>query len=480
MNAQLSWAAESKWISAEGSGEQLKEPGSGKPLYSLRCAQASDVSVAAQRAAVAQERWFAQPAESRASVLRKAADLVEAHSENYINWLVRETGSVSAKAGFEVSIVVKVLREAAAMPSQPQGLVLPSDLERLSLCRRMPLGVVGVISPFNFPMYLGLRAVAPALAVGNAVVLKPDPRTTVTGGLLIERLFAAAGLPEDVLCVIPGGAPVGEALCVDPNVAMIQFTGSTAAGKKIGALAGGHLKKLSLELGGKNSLIVLDDADPDLAAANAAWAAYLHQGQICMSSGRILIQERIFNAVADRLTAKAQGLPVGDPASGQVAIGPMISSGQVAHATAIVQDSVAAGATLRTGGPAQGLYFKPTVLADVTPAMRAFNEEIFGPVAVLIPFASDEDAISMANQTEYGLSAGIISSSVGRAMKVGARLRTGLLHINDQTVGDDVVNPFGGRGKSGNGTSIGGPANWDEFSQWQWVTVRGAAPQYPF
>jgi benzaldehyde dehydrogenase (NAD) len=199
-----------------------------------------------------------------------------------------------------------------------------------------------------------------------------------------------------------------------------------------------------------------------------------------MSSGRILIQERIFNAVADRLTAKAQGLPVGDPASGQVAIGPMISSGQVAHATAIVQDSVAAGATLRTGGPAQGLYFKPTVLADVTPAMRAFNEEIFGPVAVLIPFASDEDAISMANQTEYGLSAGIISSSVGRAMKVGARLRTGLLHINDQTVGDDVVNPFGGRGKSGNGTSIGGPANWDEFSQWQWVTVRGAAPQYPF
>jgi benzaldehyde dehydrogenase (NAD) len=283
-----------------------------------------------------------------------------------------------------------------------------------------------------------------------------------------------------VLLVLPGAGEAGEALCTDPNVAMIQFTGSTAVGRKIGALAGGHLKKLSLELGGKNSLIILDDADPDIAASNAAWSAYLHQGQICMSSGRILVQEPIFAAVAERLAKKAAALPVGDPSSGQVALGPIISAGQADRARAIVEDSIAAGATLLAGGTNDGLFFNPTVLTGVTPAMRAFREEIFGPVAVLTSFKTDEDAIALANDTEYGLSAGVISASVGRAMNLGARLRTGLLHINDQTVADEVVNPFGGRGQSGNGTSIGGPANWDEFSQWQWVTVRDTAPQYPF
>jgi benzaldehyde dehydrogenase (NAD) len=479
MDGALNLDTDDAWLAGSG-GTAVLEPATGKALASLRMASAADVTAAAANARKAQEGWFALPYDDRARVLRRCADLVEGNMGVYIDWIVKETGSVQAKAGFEVFLVIKALREAAAMPSQPQGLILPTDPGKLSFCRRVPLGVVGVISPFNFPLYLGLRAVAPALAVGNAVILKPDPRTTISGGLLMARLFASGGLPEGVLTVLPGGAEAGTALCSDPNVAMIQFTGSTATGRRIGALAGGHLKKLSLELGGKNSLIILEDADLDLAASNAAWASFLHQGQICMTSGRILVHESIADALAQRLRTKAQNLPVGDPSTGQMALGPLINRAQLDHAHSIVTDSVSAGAKLEAGGTYEGLFYKPTVLTGVMPNMRAFQEEIFGPVACLTTFKTDEEAIELANDTEYGLSAGVISSSVARAMKIGNKLRTGLLHINDQTVGDEVVNPFGGRGQSGNGTTIGGPANWDEFSAWQWVTIRDTAPAYPF
>jgi benzaldehyde dehydrogenase (NAD) len=480
MSSALELPLDGPWIAATGHGHDVIEPASGKPLVSVKLGSADDIVVACEKARSAQEKWFALPFEERAKVLRKAADLMEENADLYIGWLVREAGSVGAKAGFEVSIVIKALREASAMPSQPPGLVLASDPGRLSVCRRMPLGVIGIISPFNFPMYLSMRAVAPALGVGNAVVLKPDPRTPISGGLLMTQLFVAAGLPEGVFQAVPGATEAGEALCTDPNVAMIQFTGSTAVGRKIGALAGGHLKKLSLELGGKNSLIILDDADLDLAAANVAWGAFLHQGQICMASGRILVHEAVHDALVDRLVAKANALPVGDPGNSQTALGPVISASQVSRALQIVQDTVSEGAVLQAGGTADGLFFRPTVLTNVAPGTRGFREEFFAPIAALTKFRTDDEAIALANDTEYGLSAGILSGSVGRAMAIGVRLRTGLLHINDQTVDDQVVNPFGGRGQSGNGTSIGGPANWDEFSQWQWITMRDTPPAYPF
>jgi len=279
--------------------------------------------------------------------------------------------------------------------------------------------------------------------------------------------------------VLPGGAAVGAALCSDPNVAMIQFTGSTAAGRKVGELAGKHLKKVSLELGGKNSLIVLDDADLDVAASNAAWASYLHQGQICMAAGRILVQRRVASEFTEKLAERARRLPCGDPASGQVALGPLISDEQLEHAKKLVDATIAAGAKLVAGGTNNGRMYEPTVLADVTSAMPAFKEEIFGPVACVTPFGSDDEAVGLANATEYGLSAGIISRSIGRAIAIGNRLRVGLLHINDQTVADEWINPFGGRGASGNGSSIGGPANVEEFTQWQWVTIKDEATPYP-
>jgi benzaldehyde dehydrogenase (NAD) len=299
------------------------------------------------------------------------------------------------------------------MPTQVQGLVLPSAAGRLSYARRHPLGVIGVISPFNFPLYLALRAVAPALATGNAVVLKPDPRTAVSGGFSIARVFEEAGLQAGLLHVLPGGADAGAALCSDPNVAMIQFTGSTQAGRAIGELAGRHLKKLSLELGGKNPLIVLDDADPERAAANIAWATFLHQGQICMSAGRILVQQSIAAEVVKRVVEKAAHLPVGNPTVSSVALGPVINSAQIRRIASIIEDTVNAGAKLETGGGHEKLFHQPTVLSGVKPGMRAFEEEIFGPVAVIATFNSDEEAVELANRTEYGLSAAVLSGSVG-------------------------------------------------------------------
>ncbi|MFS2051711.1 benzaldehyde dehydrogenase [Variovorax sp. CT11-76] len=481
------WLASTTWNSkafsrgwrALGKSSDVIEPATGRTLGAVAIASPDDIASASADARAAQAAWAATPYDQRAAVLRKAAELAAANREEIVDWLVRESGSIRPKAEFELAVTIKALHEASAMPSQAQGQVLPSEPGWLSIARRRPIGVVGVISPFNFPLYLAMRAVAPALAVGNAVVLKPDPRTSVCGGFSIARLFEDAGLPAGVLHVLPGGGDAGEALCKDPNVGMIQFTGSTAAGRRVGKVAGEHLKKLSLELGGKNSLIVLDDADMDLAIANTTWGVYLHQGQICMSAGRVLVHSKIADEFTRRMAEKANNLPVGDPASGQVAMGPLINQGQVDHATDIVHRSVAQGAKLAAGGEAKGLFFGATVLSGVKPGMAAFEEEIFGPVASITPFDSDEEAVRLANQTDFGLSAAIISRSVGRAMAIGEQLRVGLLHINDQTVNDEVVNPFGGVGASGNGTSIGGPANWEEFTQWQWMTVKDAAPRYP-
>ncbi|MEG1039524.1 MAG: benzaldehyde dehydrogenase [Pseudomonas sp.] len=467
------------WESGPLPASAVIEPATGETLGRVANADAAQIARSAQSAKRAQAAWFAQPYEERAAVFRRAAQLGHEHFDDIVQWLVRESGSTQAKAAFETSITLKALHESAALPSRSQGEVLPSTPGRLSLARRRPLGVIGIISPFNFPLYLAMRAVAPALAVGNGVVLKPDPRTAVCGGFVIARLFELAGLPAGLLHVLPGGAEAGAALTSDGNVAMIQFTGSTGAGRKVGEAAGRHLKKVSLELGGKNSLIVLDDADLDLAVANATWGVYLHQGQICMSTGRLLVQRGIYEQFLARLASKAKRLTVGNPATAEVHLGPLINAQQRDHAYRVVQAAQQAGATLEAGGSFDGLFFQATVLGGVTRDNPAFNEEIFGPVAVVVPFDTDEEAVALANDTEYGLSAAVLSQDVGRALKLGEQLRVGLLHINDQTVNDEVINPFGGVGASGNGTSIGGAANHEEFTQWQWLTVKGDAPAYP-
>ena len=468
------------WTDGQGGSLPVREPATGISLGEVAGATGADVDNAVIRAKAAQADWARYPLAERAPIFRRAGQFLEANAEDVKEWIVRETGSVPAKAEAELKLVLGEIYEAAAMVTQPRGLVLPSEHDAISLARRLPHGVVGVISPFNFPMILSARAVAPALATGNAVVLKPDSRTPICGGLMIARAFEVAGLPEGLLHVLPGGAEVGEALVTHPDLAMISFTGSTAIGRRIGALAGEHLKKVALELGGKNSLVILDDADLDLAVASTAWGAFLHQGQICMSTGRVLVPASLAARFIEKLSETAERLPVGDPFREQVALGPLIDRGQVDRALGIVKDSVAAGAKLRAGGTADGPFFRPTVLEEVGPGMPAFEREIFAPVAPITVYDSDEEAVRLANMTDYGLSAGIISGSSGRALELGAQLKVGLCHVNDQTVADEAFAPFGGTGASGNGAAHGGPANWDAFTRWQWLTVKHAAPLYPF
>lgn len=469
-----------RWQLAKGGTREVIEPATGKVLTEVGFADAEDVREAAQAAAAAQVEWANTPAEQRAAVIRRAAQFLEAHVEQLRPWIVRETGGIPPRADFELQFVINILIEAAAIATQPPGIMLPSGPKRMSFARRVPHGVVGVISPFNFPLILSTRAVAPALALGNAVVLKPDPQTPVTGGFILARLFEAAGLPAGLLHVLPGGAATGEALITDPDVPMVSFTGSTAAGRRVGELASKHLKKVTLELGGKNSTIVLDDADLDVAASSIAWSAYLHQGQICMATGNVLAHRKVARDLTERLVEKAKHLPVGDPFTEQVALGPLISARQIERVDGIVKDALAKGAVLRAGGTYEKLFYKPTVLEDVRPGMRVLQEEVFGPVVAVVPFDSDEEAIAINNSTEYGLSAGVITQSIERAMNFAAKLRTGIIHINDQTVADEPWVPFGGRGASGNAGRHGGIANWEEFTQWQWVTIQDRATRYPF
>jgi len=466
------------WRDLGGERIQVLEPATGETLIEVAAATPRHIAEAAVHAKRAQAAWAATPFRERAEIFRRAASLLNEEVERCATWIIRETGAIPPKASFEIESVVNLLHEAAALQTAPQGLILPSQ-DRTSLARRIPHGVVGIITPFNFPFLLSCRSLAPALACGNAVVLKPDPRTPISGGFLLAALFERAGLPSGLLHVLPGGVDVGEALVTDPNVAMISFTGSTRAGRRVGALAGGHLKKVALELGGKNTLIVLDDADLELALGCAAWASWLHQGQICMSAGRHVVHRSLVEAYGARMAAKADALPVGDPHREQVTIGPLITETQAIRVDDLVQASIAMGARLLAGGSRRGRYYAPTVLADVRPDMPVFKEEIFGPVVSITAFDSDEEAIAHANDTEYGLSAGILTASVSRGLEIAGRLNVGLVHVNDQTVNDDGLMPMGGRGASGNGSRHGGPANLDEFTQWQWQTFRAAPPPYP-
>ncbi|WP_455359699.1 aldehyde dehydrogenase family protein [Streptomyces sp. SYSU K21746] len=463
-----------------GGESAVVEPATGETLATVTLAGPADVGPAARAARAAQAAWARTPHVERAAVLRRAGDLFTTHAPELREWLVRESGSVPGKADFELHVAAQECYEAAALASRPTGQVLPSEAPRLSYTRRVPAGVVGVIAPFNAPLILSIRSVAPALALGNAALLKPDPRTAVCGGLGLAAVFAEAGLPEHLLHVLPGAAATGRALVEEPCVSVVSFTGSTAAGRAVGEAAGRHLKRVHLELGGNSALVVLADADPEEAVGQAAWGSFFHQGQICMTTGRHLVHASLYDEYVERLAAKADSLAVGDPHRETVHLGPVIDRGQLDKIQGLVEASTAHGAKLVAGGTHRDLFYRPTVIAGADDHTPAYTEEVFGPVAPVRSFTTLDEAVALAAAGPYGLSLGIVTRDTALGLELADRIPTGIVHINDQTVNDEAVAPFGGVAASGTGARFGGEANLDAFTELRWTTVRRDPAGHPF
>ena len=471
----------SGWVTSKGGSQDIKEPATGDTIGHFGVANKDDVAIAAAAAVEAQKSWATATYEERAGVLRRAGDLIEKHSDVLNDWLIREAGSAKGKAAFETNLVSGLFYAASAIAMAPYGQLLRSGKPRLSLARRIPVGVVGVISPFNFPQILSSRSVAPALAFGNAVILKPDPRTAISGGLALAAILEEAGLPNGLFHVLPGAIEPASALVEHPAVRVISFTGSTRGGRAVGELGAKHLKRVHLELGGNNAMLVLDDVDVPQAVSAGAWGSFLHQGQVCMTTGRHLVHESIYDEYVERLSATANGIPVGNGATTDAPLGPVIDAGQRDRIHRLVMGSVDAGAKLTAGGTYDGLFYRPTVLADSTPEQPAFAEEVFGPVAPVMKFSSLDEAVDIVNKSEYGLSLAILTKDALRGLALSDRMHSGIVHINDQTVDDEPVIPFGGVGASGTGSRFGGAdANIEAFTETQWVTMQSDIERYPF
>lgn len=396
--------------------------------------------------------------------------------------MTEETGATAPWATFNVMLAANMLREAAAMTTQISGEVIPSDKPgTFAMAIRQPAGVCLGIAPWNAPVILGTRALAMPLACGNTVVLKASEMCPGTHRL-IGQVLVEAGLPRGVVNVVTNdpkdAAAIVKAVIAHPAVKRVNFTGSTKVGRIIAELSAQHLKPALLELGGKAPLVVLEDADVDAAVSAATFGAFMHQGQICMSTERLVVDEKIADEFVAKLAARASKLPAGDP-RGHVVLGSLISSQAADKMEELVADAVAKGATLVAGGKRMGTVMEATLLDHVTPAMRVYSEESFGPVKPVIRVKGEDDAVRVANDTEYGLSSAVFSRDVSRAMAVAARIQAGICHINGPTVGDEAQMPFGGMKGSGYGR-FGGKASIAEFTDLRWLTIEDPGQPYPF
>src|SRR6185437_7174721 len=466
---------------ADGGTIDVRDKASGEIFATAGLAMEADVDRAVVLARRAQPGWAERTYAERAALLRGVAAALSDRAKDIRELIMRETGCIGGKADYEIGAAVSELTEAAALASRATGEVLPTGhAGRFSLSERLPVGVVGVITPWNFPLVLGMRVIAPAIALGNVVVLKPSPETPVSGGLAIAELFEAAGAPAGVFQVLPGDVAVGERLVSHPDVGMIHFTGSTAVGRQIAATAGGLLKKVSLELGGNNALLVLDDADVEQATMIGAWSAYHYQGQTCITAGRHIVQRGAADAYVAGLAARATAITMGNTVTEEVGLGPMINSRQIERARAMLAEAVAEGAKIVTGGEVDGPYFRPTVVTGVSRESRLWNEEIFAPIAPVLVVDTDDEAVEVANETAYGLVDSVISGNVQRGLDVARRLRAGMVHLNDATPQDEALAPFGGIGQSGLGGRSGGDSNIEEFTERRWLTINPLPAHYPY
>lgn len=476
------------WIpSQDGSTLPVEDPSTRETVTKVPSATEADVNSAYEAAVAAQEDWGEQPPAHRQAVVQQLIQTIEEHSEDIINLLTHEVGGSRIMGETSIQIANDHASEAATLPRRMKGEHVDSNIPgKENHVKREPKGVVTVISPWNFPLNLSMRAVAPAIAAGNSVVLKPSTNSPITGGLLFGKLFEKTDLPDGVLNVVTGrGSEIGDAIASHPKSDVVSFTGSTEVGQHVAGLAGENLAVPAMELGGNNAFVVTDDADLEYAIDSATFGSFVHQGQVCISINRHIVHEDIYDEYVERLVERAEELQVGSAHEEHAEVGPIIDESQRDEMLDYVEETTEAGATLKTGGDTidleeveDSLVVEPTVLSDVTNEMAAACNEHFGPIAPVIPFSDIDEAIEIANDTEYGLSGAVHSDDLEVAKDIADRMETGNVHINDQPINDEAHVPFSGIGASGMGT-YNSDAFLREITETKWVSIQHQPREYP-
>jgi aldehyde dehydrogenase (NAD+) len=460
-----------EWRQGTGSWDIIDfNPYDDEKLASITIATVDEVDQAYRAAARAQKEWAATNPYARRAVFEKALRLVEEREEEIAEAIVAELGGTRLKAAFELHLA-----------KAPEGRIIPSPVDgKENRVYREPVGVVGVISPFNFPFLLSLKSVAPALALGNGVVLKPHQNTPVVGGSLVAKLFEDAGLPAGLLnVVITDIAEIGDAFIEHPVPKVISFTGSDEVGRHVATVCASLFKRAVLELGGNSALVVLDDADVDYAVDAAVFSRYVHQGQVCMAANRILVDRAVADEFTEKFVAKVRTLKAGDPRDPRTVIGPVINARQADALTGVVEQALAEGATALVRGGRSNNLLEPSVVTGLPADSALLRQEVFGPVAFLVPFDGEEEAVRLVNDTPYGLSGAVHTGDVERGVRFAKRIDTGMFHVNDGTVHDEPIVPFGGEKHSGVGR-LNGDTMLDAFTTTKWISVQHGRSGFPF
>lgn len=458
-----------------------RNPYNGKPIAEFKLGSLADLDEAYRSAAAAQKVWAeVNPFEKRA-ILEKAITWVEQNEGDITDLIIEELGGTRLKSFFEIMIVKNIIKEASTYPLRMNGEIIPSTVDgKENRLYRVPIGVVGVISPFNFPFFLSMRSVATAIGAGNGVVLKPHDDTAITGGTLVGKVFEAAGVPKGLLNVIVADiAEIGNSFVEHPIPRIISFTGSEAVGRKIGESAGRCLKKAILELGGNSAMIVMADADLEYALNAAVFSRFTHQGQICMSANRILVHRSLYPKFLEKYVDRVSKLKVGDPRDPQTDIGPLMNKAQADTLSRQIQKGVEEGAKVALRGKTEGNVASPTVFADVKPEMSIAQNEMFGPAVCVMPFDTEHEAIEIANRSAYGLSGAIHTRDVERGAELAKQIDSGMVHVNDGTINDEPLVAFGGEKASGVGR-LNGRWALEEFTTLKWISVQHKPRHFPF
>ncbi|MCE7083314.1 aldehyde dehydrogenase family protein [Streptomyces sp. ST2-7A] len=469
------------WRTGSGDWDVIDfNPWTGDKLAAITVATADEVDAAYRAAERAQREWAAVTPGARRRVIQRLLDLIDEREPLITSLITAELGGTRARVTYELGLVREALREALHLPLRAEGRILPSPVEgKENYLTRMPVGTVCVISPYTFPLFLGLKTVVPALALGNAVVLKPHQSSPICGGTLLARLLADAGLPTGLFnVVVTDIAEVGDVLIEHPVPRVICFTGSEVTGRHVASVAGGHFKRVVLELGGNSALIVLDDADTAYAADAAVFSRFMDQGQMCMAANRLLVDRSVLSEFTEHFLARVSALRVGDPGDPTTDIGPLMDARYADHLWAQVERAVSGGARVLHGGERRGNLVPPTVLTDVPADSPLHREEIFGPVVLLTPVEGEDEAVALANDSAYGLSGAVHTRDIQRGLRVAHRIETGIVHVNDATVADEPIVPYGGMKCSGLGR-LNGDALLDAFTDTKWISVQHGRTVFP-